>query len=241
MANTTNAEKAKKADIGNKELEDKNKLLEKKNKELASELSQMKGDMEEIKRMLMAGAGAVAPQPASHTVVNTTSKMDTPCSIIHLQECHPELPNTIKVNNVTHFFSKFGERKTFRYAELQNVLSQYRNFFARGIFTLADDCDPFVNELPEDIVNMKVQESTLYSLVSVDLAGFKRIVESMAYPQVVQVAMAWRAKAIKKQAGYDDLAKIKYLNKKTKPAKEPGKESVGLLESLISQVAKEED
>ena len=144
------------------------------------------------------------------------SKMDRPCTLIHLCECHPSLPSTIKLNGNEIRFTKFGERRTLRFAEMQDITSRYRDWFERGIFTLGSDCDDMVDEFGLEIMDIPMSASQYARIANLPMAEFKRIVDGLSYPMALRLAQTWIKRYEAKQSGYSNLEKVKILNKKTK-------------------------
>lgn len=165
-------------------------------------------------------------QPSSSGV----SKMDRPCTLIHLCECHPSLPSTIRLNGNEIRFTKFGERRTFRFAEMQDITSRYRDWFERGIFTLGNDCDDMIDEFGLEIMDVPMSASQYARMSSLPMAEFKRIVDGLSYPMALRVAQTWIKRYESKQAGYSNLEKVKILNKKTK----------GFMKQFMSDLLNEE-
>lgn len=153
------------------------------------------------------------PKPTQFVGV---AKMDKPCTLIHLIECTPGLPTTIKVNNNEIRFSKFGEKRTFRFAEMQDITSRYRDWFERGIFTLGEDCDEFENDFGVSIMNIPMPAEKHKIIASLPLTEFKQIVNGLSEAQALFLAKTWVDRYIAKVPGYDNLEKVKILNKKTK-------------------------
>jgi hypothetical protein len=132
-------------------------------------------------------------------------------------ECPKELPTVIYVNNIPQYFSRFGETRTFRFADMQNILSKYRSFFERGVFTLGDDCEEFKDEIGADYIKNGISINTFKKLET----------------QRVHVAQTWIQRYSEKKPGYNNVDKIRILNKYTKD-KELFKR--GMLDKLLDEV-----
>lgn len=161
---------------------------------------------------------------------NSVSIMDRPCTLIHLVECHPSLPTTIKVNNNEIRFTKFGEQRTFRFFDMQDIISRYREWFERGIFTLGNDCDDFKNEFGINFFDMPMPINKYNTIAELPITEFKRIVSNMNYNQSVFLAKTWVDRYQKHIRGYDNIEKIRILNKKTN----------GFMKEFISTLLEEE-
>lgn len=144
------------------------------------------------------------------------SKMDRPCTLIHLCECNPMLPSTIRVNGNEIRFTKFGERRTFRFAEMQDITSRYRDWFERGVFTLGEDCDEMVNDFGLDIMDVPMSVEQYAKIATLPLSEYKRIVDGLSHPQALRLAQTWIKRYEANMPGYSNLEKVKILNKKTK-------------------------
>ena len=143
-------------------------------------------------------------------------KMDRPCTLIHLCECNPMLPSTIRVNGNEIRFTKFGERRTFRFAEMQDITSRYRDWFERGVFTLGEDCDEMVNDFGLDIMDIPMSVEQYAKIATLPLSEYKRIVDGLSHPQALRLAQTWIKRYEANMPGYSNLEKVKILNKKTK-------------------------
>lgn len=245
MANISAAEKAKRQKEMQEKVKLKNEELELKNIEVESEVLEtpveikeevFKSEPEEEKIVVEAILPdvPVAPIPVIKEVVyvNTAaSKMDTPCTIIHMRECTPKLPTTFSVNNNTHYFTYFGERKTFRYQDMQNIISRYRALFESGLFCLAEDCEVLINEIPSDVCTIIKDETIFNKMNTLSFDDFKKIVNSFNSNQVVNIAQTYKTRNEKNIPGYDDIDKIKFLNRK----------SNGLLNCILEKLQNDEE
>lgn len=144
------------------------------------------------------------------------AKMDKPCTLIHLLECNPSLPTTIRVNNIDLRFSKFGEKRTFRFSEMQDIISRYYSWFERGVFTLGSDCEEFKDDFGLSIMNIPMSIAQYNSIAKLPMEEFKRIISGITFDQSVLLAKTWIQRYESGSAGYSNLDKIRVLNTKTK-------------------------
>jgi hypothetical protein len=172
------------------------------------------------------------------TVIDTTSKMDKPCTIIHMLECPVGLPTNISVNGNMHYFSKFGETRTFRRQELQNIASLYRDWFDRGIFVLGDDCTDQIDELGINVLGNPIPVATYNKMEKMSDADFDALIKKISSVQRVQVARTWAQRYADNKSGYKNIEKIRILNKYTK---DNDKFKNGLLSSLLKDITNEEE
>ena len=126
------------------------------------------------------------------------------------------LPSTIRVNGNEIRFTKFGERRTFRFAEMQDITSRYRDWFERGVFTLGEDCDEMVNDFGLDIMDIPMSVEQYAKIATLPLSEYKRIVDGLSHPQALRLAQTWIKRYEANMPGYSNLEKVKILNKKTK-------------------------
>ena len=150
-----------------------------------------------------------------HTEYDRVADMDKPCSLIHLCECNPALPTTIKLHGNEIRFTKFGERRTFRFSEMQDITSRYRRWFERGIFTLGEDCDEFKNSFDLSIMDMPMPVEKHNKISSLPISEFNQIVNSLSETQALFLAKTWIDRYYENKPGYNDIEKIRVLNKKT--------------------------
>lgn len=150
-----------------------------------------------------------------HTEYVRVADMDKPCTLIHLCECNPALPTTIKLHGNEIRFTKFGERRTFRFSEMQDITSRYRRWFERGIFTLGEDCDEFKNSFDLSIMDMPMPVEKHNKIASLPINEFKQIVNSLSENQALFLAKTWVDRYYDNKPGYGDIEKIRILNKKT--------------------------
>lgn len=193
------------------------------------EIEKLKQENQELRKSISEMMNMFKSVIDNRQPVNVTSKMDTPCSIIHLCECNPELPTSISVNGNTYYFTTFGERKTFRYQDLQNIISKYRSWFLRGVFALGEDCEQFRSEIPSDIVNINIPSNAMNNMVKMNIEDFEKFIKSFNKEQIVHIALTWTKRLNKGLSGYKDLEKLKILNKNTS----------GLLRSYIEKLDSE--
>lgn len=148
-------------------------------------------------------------------VSTPVNRMDTLCTVIHLRDCFPNLPTTVKINGVTHFFTNFGETKMFRWQDLSTLIAVYRDFFTRGVLALGADCDVFKNEIPSDLMRVALPPVFYNEMASMPLDKFEYYLNQLNASQRVQVATTWRHRYMSKKNGYRDIEKIKVLSKAT--------------------------
>lgn len=187
-----------------------------------------------LEELMLKNANTPSQQVAQPVVAYPqyapTSKMDTPCTIIHLLECAPDLPTTLEVNGITHYFTSFGERKTFVWSDLSNIVSKYRSWFTRGVFALGEDCEQFKNELPSDIMTLSLPEHFYRKMSEIPVDEFKKNISGLTSGQKVQVAKTWINRYQAGMSGYRNIEKIKILNSETN----------GLLKEIITEITIEE-
>lgn len=143
------------------------------------------------------------------------AKMDRPCTLIHLFECYPGLDTTIYVNNAPITFAKFGERRTFRFSDMQAIVSQYRDWFARGILTLGDDCSEFADDFGISVTKMPISQELHKKIASLSMEEFENIIKNLNSNQRILIAKTWIQRCEAKVPGYDNVEKIRILNKYT--------------------------
>lgn len=159
------------------------------------------------------------------------AKMDKPCTLIHLVECCPGLPTNIRVNNVDIPFSQFGERRTFRFSDMQDITARYRDWFERGVFTLGEDCDEFKYDFGLSIMNVPMSPEKYRMISALSDEEFKVIVDKINECQAILLAKTWIQRYENGEFGYDNLEKIRILNKKTK----------GFMKDFMSQLVSSDE
>lgn len=196
-------------------------VVDNKNIELQNQVLELQ---ELVKKLMAEKAAAPTVQ-----VIDTSSRMDKPCTLIHLIECPNDLPTSINVNGNPHYFHSFGERKTFRFADMQTITTKYRDWFARGIFTLGEDCNDMQDEFGVEVTKIPMSVDTYKKIASLDLDRFTDLVNGMNKNQQVLLAKTWIQRNVSGQHGYDDLNKMTILNKATQ----------GMLKSILQDAVQE--
>jgi hypothetical protein len=186
----------------------------------------------ELKGMINSLANAQNSNNNNQTqqVINPVLKMDKPCTLVHLTECARELPDTIFVNKIKHEFSRFGETRTFRFADMQNIVSTYHDWFDRGIFALGNDCDEFEDEFSVNSIK-QIPVSTYKKMETLTDDDFEKLIKGLNEVQKVHFARTWIQRYLQKQPGYNNINKIRLLNKYTKTSEKA-------LKGLIGQMPK---
>lgn len=222
MANTTkkNTETTNENTTESTQVDNSTLLAE--NKELKERLSSLEASI----AALIEAQKNVAPAQNNVQYIDTTSKMDRPCTIVHLLECPEGLPTSIVVNGNEHYFQSFGEKKIFRFADMQNITTRYRDWFARGIFTLGDDCSDLEMDFGIKIMRNRIPVGVYDKLESMDMEEFKRTVESINEIQRSALAKTWIQRYYSHKPGYDNVDKIRILNMATN----------GLLKTVLNDV-----
>lgn len=163
--------------------------------------------IEELKQQL-----AQKNEPKEEKIAYVTSQMDRPCTLIHLIECVPGLETTISVAGRDYSFSVFGEKRTFRFEVMEQIVSKYRDYFRRGIFALGDDCNNSYEEFGIDVTHYPMSVEQYRKMESIPTDEFSKIVNSMNFEQRVQLAHTWTQRYSQNKDNYDNLEKIKVLN-----------------------------
>lgn len=184
--------------------------------ELASKTAKLENMLAELMKKVEEKPSA-EPMPTSVAYVPTqpANRMDAICTLVHLVDCDPQLPDNVTIGGQIHYFTYFGEKKSFRWGDLSNFISTYRVLFTRGIFALGSDCEAFRNEIPNDIKLLKLPEHFYTNMASLNIDEFNNVFESLTDEQRVQVAVSWRRKYLSKAKGYNNVEKLKIINKLT--------------------------
>lgn len=177
-------------------------------------------ELEEIIRQLSAKLSV--PSQPQNVVVNGQI-MDKPCTLIHLWECVPSLPTTIYVNGNQFTFVNYGEKRKFRFADMQNIVSRYRDFFQRGVFTLGSDCDEFKDDFGVSVMSIPMTKAQHQKLAVMPFEEFSDLIKSLNASQKTIIAKTWLKRCEEGQSGYNNKQKIILLNE----------ESGGMLEPLL--------
>lgn len=185
--------------------------LRKENEDLSDKVNRLEELINKMSENMLKANAVVQPVEPSTYV----AKMDRPCTLIHLFECYPGLDTTIYVNNAPITFARFGERRTFRFSDMQSIVSQYRDWFARGILTLGDDCSDFADDFGIAVTKMPVSQDTHKKLASLSNVEFEDIIKNMNSNHRILIAKTWIQRCEAKEPGYDNVEKIKILNKYT--------------------------
>ena len=209
--------------------ENKQTLIEKDNqvKTLQSQIDKLEGMLQ----------GFMSASNNQSQIIDNTSKMDRPCTLVHLLECPQGLPTVINVNGINHYFTRFGETRTFRFNEMQNIISRYADWFARGIFTLGDDTEDKQEELGIHVIGNQIPVTTYNKIETLNIKEFESLVKKINDVQRISLVRTWVQRYEAKKPGYDNLEKIRILNRYTKD-KTVFKN--GLLSNLLKDVINEE-
>lgn len=213
MAKTMSKETTKKEinETINEAVETKEKEidLETQNTILTNEIKELK----EAMKILFANAEKKESAP---TFIDTSSKLDKPCTLIHLWECNPMLPNSIHLNGRVFNFSKFGEKRTFRLTEMQDILSKYFSWFERGIFTLGEDCSDFSEDFGLKVMDIPMSIHQYQKIDELPIDEFTKIINGINMNQKIIIAKTWMQRYEQGNSQYSDIEKIRVLNKATK-------------------------
>ena len=192
-------------------------------------LKKQNEDLMETIRLLQEQINSLKATQGVTKTIELTSKMDRPCSIIHLIDCAEGLPTNININGNEYYFSRFGEKKLFRFADAQNIVTKYADWFSRGILTLGEDCDEFKNEFA--IPPRRCDTLAVYNrLADMPLDEFKTLVENLAQCDKVQLARNFMVKISRGETKYNNVDKLRVLNKATD----------GLLKDYIKEINNDE-
>lgn len=222
--NQNNETKIEKTNIETEILEEKN-----------DQINMLQSQVDKLEGMLQAfltTSNNNQPQ-----IIDITSKIDRPCTLVHMLECPSGLPTVIVVNGLPHFFSKFAETRTFRFAEMQNIISMYREWFDRGVFTLGNDCTDKQEELGIKVVGNQIPISIYNRIETLPNNEFEDLVKKIVDIQRVNLVRTWIMRYQSQQPGYDNLDKIRILNRYTK---DKTLFKNGLLSSLLKDIVDEE-
>ena len=154
-------------------------------------------------------------QTNQQPVYQTSSVMDRPCTIIHLWECVPGLPTTIYVKGRPYTFEKFGEKRIFRFEDMQEITWKYRDFFNRGVFTLGADCDEMQDDFGVEIMKIPMSKEKYKKIASLPEDEFETIVKNLNMSQKILLAKTWTQRYEQGLPGYNNFEKIAFLNSET--------------------------
>lgn len=149
-------------------------------------------------------------------IIDTTSKMDRPCTLIHLRDCSPQLPTTIKIENKTIFLNKFGEKKMVKFSQMQEIISIYGSLFTRGILALGEDCSEFAEDLNADnVVGLPFPVEIFNKLHTMNNVEFEKFIKGLNDMQKINIGVTWMKRYVAGTTGYDDIDKLRILNRHT--------------------------
>lgn len=192
-------------------------------------LKKQNEDLMETIRLLQEQIKTLTEAQSVPKTIELTSKMDRPCSIIHLIDCAEGLPTNININGNEYYFNRFGERKLFRFADIQNIVTKYYDWFIRGILALGEDCDEFKNEFA--VPPRRCDTLAVYNrLADMPLDEFKTFVNNIAQCDKVQLVRIFMTKIDRGETKYKNTDKLRVLNKATD----------GLLKDYIREVNNDE-
>lgn len=201
----------------------------KKTTNINDTLKKQNEDLMETIRLLQEQIKTLTEAQSVPKTIELTSKMDRPCSIIHLIDCAEGLPTNININGNEYYFNRFGERKLFRFADVQNIVTKYADWFSRGILALGEDCDEFKNEFA--IPPRRCDTLTVYNrLADMPLDEFKTFVDNIAQCDKVQLARNFMTKISRGETKYNNVDKLRVLNKATD----------GLLKNYIKEITNDD-
>lgn len=192
-------------------------------------LKKQNEDLMETIRLLQEQIKTLTEAQSVPKTIELTSKMDRPCSIIHLIDCAEGLPTNININGNEYYFNRFGERKLFRFADVQNIVTKYYDWFIRGILALGEDCDEFKNEFA--VPPRRCDTLAVYNrLADMPLDEFKTFVNNIAQCDKVQLVRIFMTKIDRGETKYKNTDKLRVLNKATD----------GLLKDYIKEINNDE-
>lgn len=192
-------------------------------------LKKQNEDLMETIRLLQEQIKTLTETQSVPKTIELTSKMDRPCSIIHLIDCAEGLPTNININGNEYYFNRFGERKLFRFADVQNIVTKYYDWFTRGILALGEDCDEFKNEFA--VPPRRCDTLAVYNrLADMPLDEFKTFVNNIAQCDKVQLVRIFMTKIDRGETKYKNTDKLRVLNKATD----------GLLKEYIKEVSNDD-
>lgn len=192
---------------------------------LVKENEDLKEKFKNLEEMFLKLSDSKNNTPQSMNVY--ASRMDKPCTLVHMAECSRDLPNSIMVNGNIYNFSMFGEKRLFRFQDMQQIVSKYRGLFERCIFMLGEDCQDEYEGFGIEVIHYPLSVDQHKRLAELPIEEFESIVKALNGSQRALIANTWVARYNDKIRGYDNLEKIRILNKATD----------GLLKSLIEQVS----
>lgn len=146
-------------------------------------------------------------------VAYITSKMDKPCTIIHLLDCPAGLQTTLLVDGKTYTFTKFGEKKTLRFSIMEQLCSKYREYFDRGVFMLGNDCGDVYEEFGIEPDKMPMSVSQYKKMASLPDDEFEKLLTNMNDKHRIQITHEWVTRYYSGDDSYGNIQKINILNK----------------------------
>ena len=200
--------------------------------DLLKQIEELKAQLEEQKEKETEQAQTSAPvQQGIGNITYISSQMDRPCTLIHMLECNvPGLETEINVNGVPYTFSRFGEKKIFRFQDMQQIISKYRKWFRYGWLMLGDDCEDLCNDFGLEVSKFPMTVEQYRKMESIPIETFERIVNDMNSNQRALLAQTWMNRYNENKKKYNNMEKIKVLDKATN----------GLMKPFIKKISGEE-
>lgn len=164
-------------------------------------------------------------------VVSAPTGMDAQCTLVHLIECASGLPTSITLSDGTPFsFTRFGERRLFRFYQMQDIVSRYRSWFERGIFALGEDCEAYELDFGMKATPLPFTPEKFEQMNRMSNEEFDSFIKSLTPVQRAHIGHTWMKRYSEKQYGYDNVDKVKIINKHTD----------GLLKPILKDLLDEE-
>lgn len=231
MANTRKVlKKTDDVSVSTKETTDKVENNSSREDELLKQIAELKAQLESMGKE-QEDKSEDDLSKALKNITYVSSQMDRPCTLIHMLECNtPGLETEINVNNVPYTFSRFGEKKIFRFQDMQQIISRYRSWFRRGWLMLGDDCQDLYNDFGLEVTKFPMTVEQYRKMEAIPTEDFERIVKSMNSNQRSLLAQTWMNRYNENKKNYNNMEKIKILDKATN----------GLMKSFIRKISGEE-
>lgn len=205
---------------------EKDKSIMKTNTDVGSSFDDI--TKEDLLRQILELKAQLDNNKQEQSVSYVTSKMDKPCTIIHLLDCPVGLMTTLLVDGKTYTFTKFGEKKTLRFSIMEQLCSKYRDYFARGVFMLGNDCGDVYEEFGIEPDKMPMSVSQYKKMASLPDDEFEKLLTNMHEKHRIQITHEWVSRYYSGDDSYGNIQKIYILNKL----------SNGALDSFLEDVMK---
>lgn len=189
-----------------------------------SKTKQLEEEIKQLKEALSGVLNNIENKPKND---DTSNEMNRWVKIVHLQQLAQGLTTHVVLSNRTIDFNGFGEERSLRFSEFEEIISRYKSFFDSDILCVSSaDSDLAKRYELKTEKDQMVNSETLKKLSKLSLDELEKLYKNASQGQKSFLTKTWCMRYYDGDSSFADKKKVDLLNEL----------SNGVLENILSEI-----